>query len=244
MFISIPKEFFVPVLFSGDFKLNNENNNMEYNYERKNVEYNEVLFNNVSRDYLSDTINLDKYEELRHDEEFTKSNFDNIKDKEIEEQIIKYIYGFMRFIKELKEANCLGNNEKESTNLVNNYARKLKDVYNMYKNEVLRVRRPLTPGDIDAFIDYYIEKISDIYNKNLAELNCKTLNYDTIEAVIDDILNDARNILREQIENLNCMLVNRRVECKSEADLNNSFKNSANLYNKIDNEFVNSTLKM
>lgn len=244
MFISIPKEFFVPVLFNGDFKFNNENNNMEYNYERKNVEYNEVLVNNVSRNYLSDTINLDKDEELRHDEEFTKNYFENIKDKEIEEQIIKYIYGFMRFIEELKEANCLGNNEKESTNLVNNYARKFKKVYNMYKNEVLRVRRTLTPGDIDAFINYYIGKISHIYNENLAELNCKTLNYDSIEAVIDDILNDARNILRDQIENLNCMLVNKSVECKSSADIEALFKNSGNIYNKIDNEFVNATINM
>ncbi|MDU5110311.1 MAG: hypothetical protein E6248_07670 [Clostridium sp.] len=244
MFISIPKEFFVPVLFKGDFKFNNENNNMEYNYERKSVEYNEVLVNNISRDYLSDTINLDEDEELRHDEEFTKNYFENIKDKEIEEQIIKYIYGFMRFIEELKEANCLGNNEKESTNLVNKYARKFKDVYNMYKNEVLRVRRPLTPGDIDAFINYYIGKISDIYNENLAELNCKTLNYDSIEAVIDDILNDARNILRDQIENLNCILVNKRVECKSSADVEALLKNSGNIYNKIDNEYVNATINM
>lgn len=244
MFISIPKEFFVPVLFNNDFKFNSENNNMEYDYERKSTEYNKVLSNNISRDYLSDTINLNKDEELRQDEGFTTNYFENIKDKEIEEQIIKYIYGFMRFIKELKAANCLGNNEKESTNMVNNYARKFKDVYNMYKNEVLRVRRPLTPADIDAFINYYIGKIADIYNKNLAELNCKTLNYDSIEAVIDDILNDARNILRDQIENLNCMLVNKRVECKSSADIEALFKNSGNIYNKIDNEFVNATINM
>lgn len=244
MFISIPKEFFVPVLFSNDFKFNSENNNMEYNYERKSVDYNKFSSNNVSRDYLSDTINLDKDEEIRVDEGFTANYFENIKDQEIEEQIIKYIYGFMRFIEELKEANCLGNNEKESTNLVNNYARKLKDLYNMYKNEVLRVRMPLTAGDIDAFINYYIGKIADIYNENLAELNCKTLNFDSIESVIDEILNDARTILRDQIENLNCMLVNKSVECNSSIDIEGSFKNSGNIFDKIDNEYVNATINM
>ena len=107
MFISIPKEFFVPVLFNNDFKFNSENNNMEYDYERKSTEYNKVLSNNISRDYLSDTINLNKDEELRQDEGFTTNYFENIKDKEFEEQIIKYIYGFMRFIKELKAATNL-----------------------------------------------------------------------------------------------------------------------------------------
>ncbi|MBU3103280.1 hypothetical protein [Clostridium gasigenes] len=34
MFISIPKEFFVPVLFRDRFILNSENNNMEYNTEK------------------------------------------------------------------------------------------------------------------------------------------------------------------------------------------------------------------
>ena len=34
MFISIPKEFFVPVLFRDRFILNLENNNMEYNTEK------------------------------------------------------------------------------------------------------------------------------------------------------------------------------------------------------------------
>lgn len=37
MFISIPEEFFVPVLFSDRFTLNLENNNMEYDTEKKNI---------------------------------------------------------------------------------------------------------------------------------------------------------------------------------------------------------------
>lgn len=37
MFISIPEEFFVPVLFSSRFTLNTENNNMEYDTENKNI---------------------------------------------------------------------------------------------------------------------------------------------------------------------------------------------------------------
>lgn len=36
MFLSIPEEFFVPVLFSSKFELNVENNNMEYDTSEKN----------------------------------------------------------------------------------------------------------------------------------------------------------------------------------------------------------------
>lgn len=35
MFLSIPEEFFVPVLFSSKFTLNLENNNMEYDTSEK-----------------------------------------------------------------------------------------------------------------------------------------------------------------------------------------------------------------
>lgn len=36
MFLSIPEEFFVPVLFSSKFTLNTENNNMEYDTSEEN----------------------------------------------------------------------------------------------------------------------------------------------------------------------------------------------------------------
>lgn len=36
MFISIPKDFFVPVLFTDNFTLNLENNNMEYDMYKEN----------------------------------------------------------------------------------------------------------------------------------------------------------------------------------------------------------------
>ena len=35
MFISLPKEFFVPVLFNNQFQFNNENNSMEYDFKKK-----------------------------------------------------------------------------------------------------------------------------------------------------------------------------------------------------------------
>lgn len=37
MFISIPEEFFVPVLFSSRFKFNSENNNMEYDTDNEKI---------------------------------------------------------------------------------------------------------------------------------------------------------------------------------------------------------------
>lgn len=37
MFISIPKDFFVPVLFTDNFTLNLDNNNMEYDVVKENI---------------------------------------------------------------------------------------------------------------------------------------------------------------------------------------------------------------
>ena len=37
MFISIPKEFFVPVVFSEDFRYNSENDSMEYDNSYRSV---------------------------------------------------------------------------------------------------------------------------------------------------------------------------------------------------------------
>lgn len=240
MFISIPKEFFVPVLFSEDFRYNFENENMEYDtneYDttKYNKEVRSVSDPHTSREKLAD---IDFINGERQDGEFTTNYMDNIGDKEIEEQLIDYIKGFMRFINELKKANCLGKSEAESIQLINYYASGFRKLYDDFIREISNVRRPLYPADIEGFLDHYIGKLEDLYNKNLAELNCNNLNYDTIEGIITEIVNDARNILREEIRNINCNLVNRESPCKSSGSIEKSFMQGDNIYNTIDNEFV------
>jgi hypothetical protein len=233
MFISIPKEFFVPVLFSEDFRYNFESDTMEYDNEVRSITpHND---SNINRERLAD---IDFINDTRQDGEFTTNYMENIKDKEIEEQIIGYIKGFMKFINELQKANCLGKSEAESIKLINYYARGFRKLYDDYIKEISNVRRPLYPADVEGFVDHYIGKLEDLYNKNLAELNCENLDYDVIEATIKEIVDDARNILKEEIRNVNCNLVNKESPCKSYDNLKKAFIKDDNIYNAIDNEFV------
>lgn len=230
MFISIPKEFFVPVLFSEDFSYNFQSDTMEYDTAVRSI-----TSNISNRQKLAD---IDFINDVRQDGEFTTNYIENIKDKEVEEQLIDYIKGFMKFINELKKANCLGKSEAESVKLINYYARSFRSIYDDYVKEISNVRRPLYAADIEGFIDHYIGRLEDLYNRNLAELNCENLDYDTIEMTIDEIVNDARNILKEEIRKINCNLVNRESSCKSYNNIEKAFMKSDNIYNTIDNEFV------
>ncbi|MCR1952409.1 hypothetical protein NSA50_15375 [Clostridium sp. DSM 100503] len=234
MFISIPKEFFVPVLFSEEFRYNFETDSMEYDTERKTSDFSVPN----SRAKLADieySISRNSRGEI---EEVLKSELKNIEEEIIEEQIANYIKGFMRYMEELREAGCLDMSERERLKLLNSYVRKFRELYNNYKNVISNIRRPLSKSDIDGMIDYYIGKIEDIYNQHLASLNCKNLNYNSIEKTINEVVNDAKDILKEQIKNLNCKLINKEEFCKNDKELKESFAHDSDMYNTIDNEFV------
>lgn len=230
MFISIPKDFFVPVLFSEDFRYNLENNTMEYDTEMRSD-----MSSQIDREKIAD---IDYTNNKNQDAEFTTDYIDNIKDRGIDALVINYIKSFMKFIYELEEANCLGKSITDIVKLLNYYGRSFINLYNDFINEVSMVRMPLHSSDIDGFIDHYIGKLDDIFNKILEEINCPGLDYDAVEATITNIADDARNILKEEIRNLNCNLVNRQSSCKSYNDIENSFKEVGNIYDTIDNEFV------
>lgn len=237
MFISIPKDFFVPVLFSEDFRYNFENDAMEYESDSKESS------NSFNRQKLQD---LDYIDDTRQDSEFTAEymeNMININDKRIEEQISNYAKNFMKFIEELKRVNCLGTDEADSTRLINYYAKSFRDLYNEYKSLIKTVKAPIYPADAEGIINEYIGRIKDIFNKNIEELNCKNLNYDVIEVVIEEIVDGARAILREGINNINCEFINRKISCISKEELNNSVKRQGKIYNIIDEEFVREMVK-
>ena len=227
MFISIPKEFFVPVVFSEDFRYNSENNSMEYDTEAKRTI--------INRDKLKD---LDFIDDTRQEDEFINYYKNNIVDKDIEEQTIKYIISFARFIDELRAANCLGKTKAESIELINYYAKSFRELYEDYKNLISEVRLPLSSSDKEGLIDKYIGKLADIFNESLKALNCKNLNYDIIEETIDNLLNDAREILKEKIRNINCEIVNKEEVCKSNKEVEENFAKAENMYETIDEEFL------
>ena len=227
MIISIPKEFFVPVVFSEDFRYNSENDSMEYDTEVKRVI--------INRDKLQD---LDFINETRQEEDFIDYYKDNIADKDIEEQTIKYIISFVRFIDELKAANCLGKTKIESMKLINYYAKNFRELYEDYNKLISDVRMPISTADSEGLIDKYIGKLADIYNENLKELNCKNLDYDMVEKTIDNLLDDAREILKEKIRNINCRIVNKEDTCENPKDVENVFNKGENMYKTIDEEYL------
>ena len=61
MFISIPRDFFVPVVFSDDFRYNSENDSMECDTDLRNSKY------NINRIRLQD---LDSVGDTREDSGF------------------------------------------------------------------------------------------------------------------------------------------------------------------------------
>lgn len=230
MYISIPKEFFVPVLFSEDFRLNFETNSMEYDTEKCEND------NSSSRSKLLD---IDFIEYRGEGKPIVIEEVISKGDNLIQDQILDYIKGFMLFINQLKTANCLGKDEEGATiRLINYYANQIKEIYNEYRNLIKTIKTPLHESDVNGIIEEYIGKIEDIYNNTLKSINCKNLNYDAIEAVIVDIINDARNILREQIYDINCNLINEKKQSKNYKNIEEKFKENENMYNMLDNEFL------
>ncbi|MDV4151950.1 hypothetical protein R0131_14070 [Clostridium sp. AL.422] len=229
MFISIPKDFFVPVLFNDEFRYNSESNAMEYDTGHNNAKA------NINRQKLQDI------EYAREETGFTEESLENlinIDDEKIQEQILNYSKSFLKLIEELKNANCLDSNTVDVNKLINNYAKGLRDLYYEYKNLIIEVRLPISQSDEEGIIDEFIGRLEDMYNKNLEELNCKNLNYDVIEGTMDQLFDDARDILREEISNINCELVNRKSTCKSAEEIQSSVNNTEAIYNKIDEEFI------
>ncbi|MGL5085167.1 MAG: hypothetical protein ACRC68_05535, partial [Clostridium sp.] len=77
MFISIPKEFFIPVLFSNKFELNLDNNNMEYDTRALNRKCctHKIVYKEVNDEIT------EEYEEKKKVEE--ELEMDNENDGEI-----------------------------------------------------------------------------------------------------------------------------------------------------------------
>lgn len=232
MFISIPKDFFVPVLFSENFRYNSESDAMEYDTDYNNLENK----NNMQK--LQDLDYLDyRGEDAGLTAEYIK-NLINIDDKMIEKQILNYSKSFIKLIEELKRANCFNKTGFDVIKVIKFYAKSFRDLYNDYKELISNVRMPISAADETQIIDKYIGSLEDMYNKQLAELNCKNLDYDTIEAIMNEIFDAARNVLKEVIRNINCELVNIRSVCKNSQEVKNRFNEGERIYQKIDNEFV------
>ncbi|MDZ7543150.1 hypothetical protein GNF83_18630, partial [Clostridium perfringens] len=121
MFISIPKEFFVPVLFSEEFRYNFESNTMEYDTEETTNE--EEIFKN-SRKRLADIDYIEDKKDTEETEESVEDNLKNVENEIIEDFILRYIKEFMRYTEELKEYRASDSDEEEIINQLNFHVKK------------------------------------------------------------------------------------------------------------------------
>ena len=229
MFISIPKDFFVPVLFSDEFRYNSEDDAMEYDTEES------LSKQNINRKRLQ---NLDfTREEVGSTTEYMK-NIININDKKIEQQIINYSNAFIKFLDELKRAKCISVSDANINNLINYYANGFRNLHDEYKNLMVDVVMPIASSDEDGIIDKFIGELENLYNKNIAALDCKNLDMNTVEATINEISDNAREIIKEEIRNINCEIVNERTSNKTAEEVKTAFDNGDKIYKMIDREFA------
>ncbi|MBQ6819683.1 MAG: hypothetical protein IJO26_00120 [Clostridium sp.] len=234
MFISIPKEFFVPVLFSEEFRYNRENNSMEYDSEYEKTRY----VNDRKR--LQDIDCRDDDNTIT--EEYIESLI-NIDDKMIEEQISNYSKSFLKFIEDLKNANCIDKSKINLGELLDYYARSFRELYNNYRSLVRNISMPISKADEEGILDKYIGELEDIYNKNLQEINCKNLDYNEIENITNQMFEDARDILKEEIKNINCDIININDTCENVEVAKKDFDTSSKIFNNLDNEYIAESIK-
>lgn len=233
MFISIPKEFFVPVLFSEEFRYNFESNTMEYDTEETTDE--EEIFKN-SRKRLADIDYIEDKKDTEETEEIVEDNLKIVEDEIIEDFILRYIKEFMRYTEDLKEYRDFDCKEEEIITQLNFHVNEFRNLYNEYINLIYNTRKPLSKSDIEGIIDHYIGEIHGVYDKHLNSLNCKKIDYDHIENKTEELVNDAKDVLEHYMRELNYS--NRDDECRKYKDVGAEFEYSANIFNIADNEFT------
>ena len=93
MFISIPKSFFVPVLFSDKFELNSENNNMEYDTDNNNLR--SVMAEMIEKYNTEELDKMDETEELEEkmdETEELEEKMNDLKEINLDKSNDNYIF--------------------------------------------------------------------------------------------------------------------------------------------------------
>lgn len=141
MFISMPKEFFVPVLFNSEFKLNEETGQMEYDTNARkniiknniaNIDVNMVRKLSVSKEGLEEIKkevenlldksfeSVNKVVDVLTPEQIKKMNFEQM----IEINLNKFKENYKMYIKGIMNSKS---NSKESITVQTNYSNGILD---------------------------------------------------------------------------------------------------------------------
>lgn len=157
MFISIPKEFFVPVIFSDGFVLNKENDNLELDTNLYREESKIEITKNINSDKKSEDDILNNFNESRYLDLFNdeNDNFDESYYRESTAKIInksinknlensKYDYEKENIVVEVEmnDKNCINkNNEvsnKEKDNDMYKECQYSKEIFDEIDSEIIK----------------------------------------------------------------------------------------------------------
>lgn len=235
MFISIPKEFFVPVLFNEEFRYNFESNTMDYETESeiKEEQVESCRWRLADKEDSVEAYHGNETEEIQEEE------IQNIEDKVMEEKIASYMKAFMIYIAALEES-CEGKNKEEELKKSNEYANRFRKIYDEYKKIISEIKEPLSDVDKESLVNYYMGEFEAMYQEHLGSLKCKEEDYEYISRAIEEVLEETRKILKESIDALNDEIIRKQKNQK----LEDRSKYASEIYNKIDDEFSSESIEM
>jgi len=234
VFISIPKEFFVSVLFNEEFRYNFESNTMDYDTE---IEIKEEQVESYRWKLADKEYSVESYQG-NETEERLEEEIQNIEDKIMEEKIASYMKAFMIYIVALEES-CEKESKEEELKKANEYANRFRKIYGEYKKVISDIKEPLSDVDKESLINYYMGEFEAMYQEHLASLKCKEEDYQYISRAIDEVLEQTRRILKESINTLNDDIIRKQNNQKVE----DKFKYESEIYSKIDDEFSNESIE-
>lgn len=249
MIISCPDKFFVPIVLVKSYRevLDIGENNQKFNesllrnykenesknisrkfLEDKIIDYNINEFKNVSRRLLED-----KKPNVNEIEEEIYEGISNIGDEDIEYYILKYVTAFMVYESELEAEGCTIVNRVEFLKQIQLYVQELKELYNEFTKLKNNLVVPLSLKDQKGIEDYFVEKIKNIYDKQLTNIKCNEKGV-VIDNNIEDLIEETRKLIKREIDIVNQELLN--VEKNKVIKDENYFKNLQEIYDEIDKE--------
>lgn len=233
MYISIPKEFFVPVLFNEEFRYNFQSNTMDYDteIEIKEEQVESYRWKLADKECTEENCPRNKIEERQEE-------IQNIEDKIMEEKIASYMQAFMIYIVALEES-CEKESKEEKLKKSNEYANRFRQIYEEYRKVILDIKEPLSDADKESLVNYYMGEFEEMYQEHLASVECKEEDYQYISKAINEVLDQTRRILKESINILNDEIIRKQNNQKAEE----KFKYESEIYSQIDNEFSNESIE-
>lgn len=240
MFISIPKDFFVPVLFTDKFELNLENNNMEYDTQKRTVD----LEPSDSRKKLMDIGNKEKNKTNKVYENKMAVPKKDISEMSLEEKKKYHIEKATGIINmHFNKLDCLKLSETQKNKLREFHLNRFKKVYDMHEKIFDEFEHVLTPVEIQGLLDIHGNKFINVFNKHRDKIACLGLSEDEVQKILDWHINHFKELVMKHIKEVNCNLANKKEKEIGIKAVEKNFENMGDQLSSIDDEYINEISK-